>query len=333
MSGELTRLAGDDVSAELGVRLRIIAGRVAAPVRVAVTGCPGVGVQTVTAALAREGIAVTEGNGGYDIAVRVVAEVLRPEDCAALATPAPRVVLYNKADLEGFGGAGPMAAALRRCRQITASTGMPAEPFIALLAVAAVDTAVIAGDLLNAVQTLVEQPADLRSPDAFLVCSHGLSHGDRLRLLECLDLVGIAHTVVEMRENPGVDPRRLRAVFRRLSNLDGVIGRIAAAAAEVHYRRMRTAVLELEALAVSEGVVAGLVNSEEIVTVRAAAAAAALRGVGISADDHPGGDAALARAVRWRRLADGPLTELYRSCAADMVRGSLRVLARETVAR
>lgn len=122
-AAELARLA-----AELpDPRVAVIAARVAAPLRVAVCGRRGVGRRTVAAALRGAGVAVS-ARPGADVVAYVVAEVVKPEDTAAVAAlRRPVLVVLNKADLPG--GAG--------LAEVSARVGAPAEPMAGLLAVAA----------------------------------------------------------------------------------------------------------------------------------------------------------------------------------------------------
>ena len=73
----------------------------------------------------------------------------------------------------------------------------------------------------------------------------------RLRLLDALDLFGIALGIAALRR--GRTPAQVRALLRQLSGVDAVVRRVAAAGAAVRYRRVLDAVADLEALAVSAG--------------------------------------------------------------------------------
>lgn len=325
----LARLAAVVDSTGLSARLDGLARRLAAPVNVAVHGCPGVGVRTVTSALAGAGIGIAPEDSEAEIGVRVVTEAIKPEDHAALRAARPAVIVLNKADLAGFTAAGPMTEARRRCRQIAGSVGVPAEPMVALLAEAAQDSAVD-DELSTALRLLVDEPGDLSTPDAFLAGPHRLSRADRWRLLERLDLYGIAHAVAVLRDTPELEPRRLRALFRRFSGIDAVITCIEAAAAGVRYRRIGETVVDLETLAVGDPGVAGFLAADQTVLARMAAAEALLRGAGVGVDTAADTDALLRRAVRWRRYRDGPVNDVHRSCGSDIMRGSLRLLSEST---
>jgi hypothetical protein len=117
---ELTRLA-TELADE---RVTAIAERAAAPLRVAVCGRRGVGRGTVAEAVAAAGVAVT-AQPGAEVIVYVVAEVVKPEDTAAVAAlPQPVLAVFNKADLTGTARGGWVAAL----------TGAAAEPLVGLLA-------------------------------------------------------------------------------------------------------------------------------------------------------------------------------------------------------
>ena len=96
-----------------------VAERTAAPLRVAVRGRPGVGCSTVARALdlagSRSGITVTT-RGIVSLTCRSTwsrrsSSPRIPPRCAADGSPV--LAVLNKADLTGFGGDGPIAAA--RC--------------------------------------------------------------------------------------------------------------------------------------------------------------------------------------------------------------------------
>ena len=126
-----------------------------APLRVGVSGRRGVGISTVVAALSGAGFDATHGASAddRDIDVYVVAEVLKPEDRAALAAARrPAYVVFTKADLAGFGPGGPLSRARRQADRLTALTGVPAGPLAGLLA--ALDAGALAGRALAALRTL-----------------------------------------------------------------------------------------------------------------------------------------------------------------------------------
>ena len=68
-----------------------------------------------------------------------------------------------------------------------------------------------------------------------------------MRLLDTLDLFGIAHGVLALQQ--GTEAAALPAVMRRLSRLDRVLARLAVVGAEVRYRRVRTALVQLRTMA------------------------------------------------------------------------------------
>ena len=316
-----------------------LADRLRAPLTVAVRGRPGVGRRTVARALACAGVRTVDR--GAELVVRVLAEVPKPEDLAALAGPdRPGLLILNKADLTGFRPGGPVAAAARHCVRLAASTGVPAEPMVALVAVAADGLAGGWPDdpdsgALAALRVLVTAPADLSSPDAFLAGAHPLSARVRAGLLERLDLFGIAHAVVALRTDPAAGGTEVCAALRRAGRIEPVIAALARAGATPMYRRVAAATARLRELACgdpdAEDAVAGFLAGDDAVAARAAAAAAVLASAGLTVESgaadperperpEPG----LRAALRWRRYRDGPLDALHRDCAGDLVRAALR---------
>ena len=269
-----------------------------------------------------------------DLQVYVVAEVVKPEDSAALATgEAPVLAVLNKADLTGFGGDGPIAAAGARCQelaQLLELDGVEMLPLSGLLAVAALDGLDPMG--AAALEELAAHPGDLAfldgSFDGFLTAQLPVPVAARRRLLEILDLFGIAVGVAALRA--GARPAQLRALLRRISGVDVVIDRLIAAGAQVRYRRELDAVCELEALAVSEAVsdlsgqIHAFLSSDDTVVARMAAATEAARACGMA----PGPSSPLPRAVHWQRYSRTAVSGLHRACAADIARGSLRLWSR-----
>ena len=77
-------------------------------------------------------------------------------------------------------------------------------------------------ELIAALRMLTAEPADLTSTDGFLSAEHSLPHSVRARLLDTLDLFGIAHGVLALRQ--GAEAAALPAVLRRLSQIDRVTG-------------------------------------------------------------------------------------------------------------
>ncbi len=314
-------------------RLTAVAHRIAAPLRVGVRGRRGVGRRTVARALNCVGVPVTVDDEDAEVVVHVVAEALKPEDRDVLAVDRrPTVIALNKADLAGFGGGGPIAAAQARCARLRALTGVPAEPLVGLLAVAAVDDHLLDDTVLAALRLLATEPADLGSTDGFVDGAHRLSRSTRQRLLDTLDLFGIAHGVLAVRRcGPGADPASVAALLRRVSRVDVVAAAIADVGAEVGYRRVLDAVGELEALAATDdrlaGAIANFLADDDTVVARMAAAVDVVEAVGITVDpaDHPA--AHLGRAIRWQRYSGGPVSGVHHACGADIARGSLRLWA------
>jgi hypothetical protein len=311
-------------------RLAALARRIGAPVTVTVHGRHGVGVSTVTRVLTAAGIGVRDAGADVadaDIDVRVIAEVVKPEDVAALKTGRPTLTVLNKADLAGFSAGGPIAAARARCADFAAATGTSVSPLVALLAMAGLDPGVLDDAILESLRVLIAAPADLSSPDAFVSRPHRLPRAARQRLAERLDLFGIAHAVLALRAAPDTDADELRRLWRRASCVDEVCARIDGLAAEVRYRRMLAAITELEAMASRCAWVDAFLNSDRTAEARMHAAAEVMSGAGIAVDTGVGAEAHLRRAVRWQRYSAGPVTALHRSCSADIARGSLRLLA------
>jgi hypothetical protein len=294
--------------------------RIAAPLRVAVRGRDGVGRGTVAAALAAAGVTVTPEVAAADVQVVVIAETLKPEDRAMLRADPPTLMVLNKADLTGFVGGGPLALAHRRAADYRALTGVPTVPMVALLATADLD-----GELISALHTLVRQPADMTSTDAFVQSEHPLSQEVRRRLLGTLDRFGTAHAVVAIGE--GAAPA-LPALLRRLSQVDRVVAQLDATGAPVRYRRVRVAMAELQALATQSGDerLTEFLSTDETVLAVMSAAVDVVETDGVVVDRGDDAASHLRRAVHWRRYSHGPVDALHRSCGADICRGSLRLL-------
>ena len=111
---------------------------------------------------------------------------------------------------------------------------MPTVSMVGLLAAAKVDE-----ELVAALRVLTTEPVDLTSVDGFLAAAISLARDVRERLLDTLDLFGIAHGVLALRQ--GAEAAALPAVLRRLSQVDRVVARLAAVGAEARYRRLRAA--------------------------------------------------------------------------------------------
>jgi hypothetical protein len=253
-----------------------------------------------------------------DLDVYVLAETLKPEDRRALTESSrPVVGVLNKADLAGFGDHGPVAAATARCRRLTELTGVPVYPLAGLAALAAVDDTVVDDELVDALRALTTDPADLGSTDRFATKAHRLPHAIRERLLSQLDLFGIAHGVLALRD--GADRAGLVAALRRASAVDGLLAGIDLAGAPVRYRRLTDADVAL------------FTAADEQVAARMTAAIDVMRAAGLevdAADDDAGASVYLQRAIAWERYSRGPVSRLHRSCGADIARGSLRLWER-----
>lgn len=267
-------------------------------VRVCVGGRAGAGLSTVARALRGAGVRVTAPEDA-DVDLCVFVETLNADDRAALAGAVrPAVAVLGKADLAGFRGDGPMAAAAARCRELQRATGVPTRPLSGLLAVAGTDPSVLDTALFGALRGLAAAPA-------------GVPGSLRRRLAAELDLYGTACAVSAVAA--GASAGEVAAVLRRLSGLDGVCAAVDDAAAAVRYRRLRSA---------EPG------DGDEAVLARASAAAAALRSAGFDDLECRTRAGHLRRAVHWQRYARGPLPALYRDCAMDAARGAMRHWAR-----
>lgn len=313
-AARLARFA-DDVD-ESGVRA--IARRVSAGVDVAVHGRTGVGRGCVARGLAAAGVAV--GSGG-DIDLHVVAEAVKTEDRDAIAASAlirPTLVVLNKADL--------ITDARARCKRYRALIGVPTAPMAAHLAVVQIDDG-----LFTALQALAAAPPELCSVDDFVTRPHPLSVEVRMRLLEALDLYGIAQAVAALRA--GADGAGVQRVLRRHSGVGAVVAALTPLIAEAAYQRVRWAVARLEALAATADdelavPMAAFLRDDDTVLACMAAAVDVVEAAGMAVD--PGDDPMthLCRAAQWRRYHCGPVNAVHRACGADIVRGSLRLWRR-----
>ena len=173
-----------------------------------------------------------------------------------------------------------------------------------------------------ALRTLTAEPADLTSTDGFLSAEHSLSRSVRARLLDTLDLFGIAHGVLALRQ--GSDAAALPAVLRRLSQIDRVLARLAVVGAEVRYRRVR---IGAGPLARDGGAAAGpplaeFLSGDEAVIAVMAAAVDVVQAAGLTVDARrravcasaPG--AALASLQPWTRQPAFTATAAPTSAAA-----------------
>ena len=335
---ELKRFAASHADA----RVTAIAERAAAPLRVAVRGRRGVGRNTVVGALDRvvseAGIMVhpAERAAGkdVDVIVYVTAEVIKPEDADAIAAARqPLLAVLNKADLAGSlsgrTGDGPIAAARTRCLELSERVGVPVEPMIGLLAVAALDG--LDDAAWPALQVLAAHPSGAESLDGsfdgFLAAKNPVPADARLRLLDTLDLFGTALAIAAVRQ--GRTQAQVRALLRRMSCVDTVVSKVWSLGAEVRYQRVLDAVAELEALAVSRNEIgeriSGFLCHDDTVVARMGAAVdlAEAAGLDVGRCDEPAEH--LPRAARWQRFSRGSVSDLHRACGVDIARGSLRL--------
>jgi len=287
-------------------RCAAIAERLAAPLRVAVSGRRGVGRTTVARALARAGVAVTTANRA-DLGVYVLADAAKPEDCAAVAAAGrPLLVVLSKADLvcttaTGRYPDGPTDAARARCAQLSARVGTPVEPLIGLLAVAALDDPLWAElQAVAAGQTPV---------------------GRRLR--ETLDAFGVRQAATAIRR--GATRADTEAQLRGVSGIDHVVDKIGALGAPLRYQRVCEAVAQLEAMAVTDRRIGEFLVHDDTVVARMTNAVDAVESLGLDVDHGDTVDAHLRRATHWQRHRRGPAAGIERACGADIVRGSLRL--------
>ncbi|WP_082957275.1 hypothetical protein [Mycolicibacter heraklionensis] len=291
-------------------RLAMIAADIAAPLQVAVRGRRGVGRRTVAAALAAAGVLVAEQPAVSEIAdlsVHVVAEVIKPEDTAALhaARRHPVLVVLNKADLRGHVGVLEVAGVTRG----------PVEPMSALFALAALGSGLDEA-LWEALGRVAARPADLRCAEQFVSRPHPVSRQTRERLCATVDLSGVA-ALLDLAESGGT-VAQARARMRQLSGVDHVVARLKMMGGAVYHRRMSEAVIRLEAMAVGDSRIDEFLNRDATIAARLTAAAAAI--------DIPN-EPMLARARRWQAHRSAPVNAAQRSCSADIARGSLRAWA------
>lgn len=163
-------------------------------------------------------------------------------------------------------------------------------------------------DEVDALRVLTRRPADMSSVDAFVSCAHALNRDVRQRLLERLDRFGIAHAVLALAD--GAEPDAVVARLTELSNIDAVLAALRAASAPVRYRR----------------IVGNRCSSDASVLDRMSAAVAVVEAAGATVDRGDRPEDHRRRALHWARYSRGPVTDLHRACAADIVRGSLRLL-------
>jgi hypothetical protein len=289
--------------------------------RVSVSGRRGVGRSTVAHALARAGdlsaTIVLATPARADVDVYVVADAVKPEDREAIAaTTRPVLAVLNKADLiatvePGRHPDGPTVAARNRCARLSTHIGMPVEPLVGLLAVAALD-GLVDDALWAGLQALAG--------------GHTVAAQLRCRLVDTLDTFGVTQAVAAIRR--GASRAEIGSLFRDFSCIDEVVDKIVVLGAQVHYRRVLHAVAELETLAVTDPRVGEFLSRDDTVIARMMAAMDVVEAVGMNVDRCDTAAAHLRRAVRWHRYRRGPVAGVHRACGADIVRGSLRLWAK-----
>jgi hypothetical protein len=320
---ELERFAADAADP----RVSAIARRIAAPLGVAVSGRRGVGRGTVAHALERAGLSrrirVNPQPGAADVDVYVIAEVVKPEDRDAIAAAQhPVLAVLNKADLSAGARDGPIAAARSRCTHLSAVAGAPMEPMVGLLAVAVLDGR-LDDALCDALRVLARS---LDSPDVAVAARHAVPADVWRRLVDTLDVFGIALAVAAVQQ--GRPDQEVRSLLRRVSCVDDVTDRITALGAEVLYQRVLDAVAELEALAVTDGRVSEFLSCDDTVIARMAAAVQVVETAGLEVGRCDDPATHLPRAVRWQRYSREQVTAVQLACGTDIARGSLRLWSR-----
>ena len=116
----------------------------------------------------------------------------------------------------------------------------------------------------------------------------------------------------------------VRTALRRVSGVDAVCAEIDRAAAPVRYRRIEAVLTELTGMAAGPGGarLAEFLAGDDVVLARMAAAAEVLGAAGMPVSRAAD---SLRMAVGWQRYAEGPVSELHRSCGLDLTRGALRL--------
>jgi hypothetical protein len=230
-----------------------------------------------------------------ELRLLVVAEVLKPEDRAALASSElPTVIVLTKADISG------------------SETDASVVPMMGLLAT----VTDLDDQLVAALRMFVAEPPDLSSVDAFVETEHTVDRAVRTRLLDRLDRFGIANAVSALAS--GAEPSAVVGLLQQLGNVDGVLARMHTDAAPVRYRRVQIALSELRALAART-------DDERLWRFLSAdATVAAVMAAALDVLGADGPDTQERCAIRWSRYARGPVNALHRACANDVVRGMLR---------
>lgn len=289
-------------------QLTQVSARMMRPIRIAVDGRPGVGRRTVARALGVRGVPVVDA--GAEVRVLVIAETLKPEDRAELAaSELPVLVVANKADVcsPGVRALGPAADSV---------------PMIGLLAT----VTTLDDDAVAALRRFVGDPPNLSSVDAFVTTAHPVARELRARLLELLDRFGVGLAVDALAT--GAEPAAVVELLHRRSNVDAVLARLHAVAAPARYRRVQSALAELRALAAStdDERLWQFLAADATVAAQLPVALDVLEAAGWAVAGVEQGLGPARRAIHWDRQARGPLDALPRACAADAVRGALRLL-------
>ncbi|MGV0836783.1 hypothetical protein [Mycolicibacterium thermoresistibile] len=316
---ELTRFAAQTADTAAPAVIE----RLTVPLTVAVRGRVGVGRRTVAAALTAAGARTVDPERDRpDVTVLVLAETLKPEDRAVVTDlDGPALVVLNKADRTGLGGAGPIDQARRRAAHLQTLTGVPTVPMVGLLAEVALDA-----ELIAALRMLTTHPADLTSTDAFRRADHPLDPTVRARLLATLDRFGIAHAVLAL--SRGTRPEALPALLRRAGGVDAMLDRLHTVTAPVRYRRIRAALADLHAHALrcDDTRLTRFLSGDAVVLATMAAAEEVVQAAGLPVQPVTDRAGILRRAVHWHRYSRGPVTALHRACGMDICRGSLRLV-------
>ncbi len=242
-----------------------------------------------------------------DVNVHVLADAVKPEDCAAIeAAGRPVLAVLNKADLVATTAAGrhpdgPTSAARARCAQLSARAGVPIAPLVGILAGAALDDASWRG--LQA-----------------LAGGHSVDAAVRGRLMVTLDAFGIRQATAAIRRGAGRGD--VDALLRGLSGIDDVLDRVGVLGAQSRYQRVLDAVAELETMAVTDRRISEFLAHDDTVVARMMAA---FEVVGLTVDPDDTAAAHLRRAMHWQSYCRGPVAGAERACGADIVRGSLRL--------
>ncbi|WP_030136785.1 hypothetical protein [Mycolicibacterium neoaurum] len=226
---ELTALAEDGSRP----RLSPIIAALRRPVRVSVTGRPGVGCRSVAAVLRNHGLDCVPEGAVADVVALVIVETVKPEDRPGPDSDRPRLIVLNKADA--------LTDPAKRAATITEQTGVRTVPMCALAT----------GDAAPVLDAIAELSAPLR------------------------------------------------------------------------YRRLRTGLTRLHALAATDPALAELLAADTTVLTVAAAAEDVIRAAGLRLTAAE----PVRSAVRWLHYSRGPVSPLHRDCGADLARGQLRLAA------